>query len=197
MRGLVMDHAADKNVRNIDNEFMFGPALLVCPVTQYKAVNREVYLPATSGWYDLQTGTYYEGGKSYLVDAPLGKVPVFAKAGAIIPMGPEIQYTDEKLADPLTLFVFEGADGSFTLYEDDGTSYDYEKGMFSTIGFKFDNSNRKLTITAVVGQYPGMLRERKFNIVLIKPETGKGIDSKALQFQPVTYQGKELSITLN
>jgi alpha-D-xyloside xylohydrolase len=118
MRALIMDHAVDKNVLNIADEFMFGPSLLVCPVYDYKVRDRKVYLPSTSNWYNLLSGEFFEGGKEYTVAAPLEKIPVFVKEGAIVPVGPDIQYVNEKLADPITLFVFEGKDGSFALYED-------------------------------------------------------------------------------
>jgi alpha-D-xyloside xylohydrolase len=128
MRGLAMDFPTDKGVYNIGDQYLFGPALMVCPVHVYKAREREVYFPAGSGWYDFYSGKYSEGGLTMAVPAPYERMPLFVKAGSIVPVGPEIEYTAQKPADPVTLYVYTGADASFTLYEDEGTNYNYEKG---------------------------------------------------------------------
>ncbi len=128
MRAMVMDFGSDLNVESIGDQYMFGPSLLVAPVYKYKARTREVYLPASCGWYDLYTGKYFTGGQKIDADAPYERMPLFVKEGSIIPVGPDIQYVDEKPADPLTLLVYTGRDCVFTLYEDEGINYNYEHG---------------------------------------------------------------------
>ncbi len=123
MRALMMDFAHNQKVMNIGDQYRFGPALLVNPVVEYKARTREVYLPKGVDWYYLQSGRYYTGGQTIQVDAPYTEMPLFAKAGSILPCGPEIQFTTEKPADPIRLFIYTGADGSFTLYEDENINY--------------------------------------------------------------------------
>jgi alpha-D-xyloside xylohydrolase len=135
MRGLIMDFPNDPKVRDISDQYLFGPSLLVAPVYEYGARSRSVYLPAGTSWYDFYTGEKLEGGASVDAKAPLNRMPLFVKAGAIVPVGPEIQYTGEKPNAPLTLHVYTGQDGAFTLYEDDGTSYRYEKGEHAAIRF--------------------------------------------------------------
>ena len=110
---------------------MFGSSLLINPVCEYKQHNRELYLPKCAGWYDLYSGKWYAGGQKIIADAPYERMPVFVKAGSIIPFGPELQYTSEKPADTITLNIYTGADASFNLYEDEGTNYNYEKGAFA------------------------------------------------------------------
>ncbi len=128
MRAMVMDFGDDKEVLNIGDQYMFGPSILVAPVCRYKARSREVYFPSSSGWYDLYTGNYIFSGHKLQVDAPYERMPLFVREGSIIPAGPDIQFTDEKPGDPITLFVYSGRNCSFTLYEDEGTNYNYEKG---------------------------------------------------------------------
>lgn len=143
MRALVMDFGYDKNVLSIGDQFMFGPSLLINPVTEFKARSRNIYLPQNTAWFGLFDGKYYEGGKTILVDAPYENIPIFVKAGSIILFGPEIQYASEKPANPIKLFIYTGNDASFTLYEDEDINYNYEKGMFSTITFNY-NEKKKL-----------------------------------------------------
>ncbi len=111
MRALVMDFGSDRNVLNIGDQYMFGPSLLVNPVTEYKARTRSVYLPAGTGWYNLKSGAFVQGGQTIQADAPYGDIPVFVKEGSIVPCGPEIEYTDQKPADTIRLFIYTGADG--------------------------------------------------------------------------------------
>jgi alpha-D-xyloside xylohydrolase len=196
MRPLVMDHAADPAVLDIADEFMFGPDLLVCPVYNFRARTREVYLPATSGWYELLSGQYFEGGKTYTAGAPLEKIPVYAREGAILPMGPEMQYTGEKPADPLTLYIFEGKDGRFNLYEDEGTTYGYEKGAFATLEFTWDNAGRKLSVGKLQGDFPGLVRERTLTIKLITKAGKGGIDSRSVPVRTLVYSGEAVEIKL-
>ena len=165
MRPLVMDFGAENpEVNNIGDQFMFGPALMVCPVYTYQAREREVYLPESTVWYDFYTGKVMDGGWQK-VAAPYERIPLYVRAGAILPYGPEIQYSDEKPAENITLYVYEGADGEFTLYEDEGTNYNYEQGKYAMIPFTYDEATRTLTIGARKGEFDGMLKERDFTIV--------------------------------
>ena len=134
MRALVMDHGKDTKVNNISDQYMFGNSLMVCPVYEYRAVKRDVYFPNTTGWYDFYTGKFVPGGIRQAVDAPYSRMPLYVREGAIIPFGPEIQFVDEKKPENITLFVYGGKNGSFTLYEDEGVNYNYEKG-FAMIEF--------------------------------------------------------------
>jgi len=130
MRGLIMDFPNDRNVTNINDEYLFGSSFLINPVYEMNALNRKVYLPAGTGWYDLYTGKYFEGNAIINADAPFSRMPVFVKEGSIIPFGPTLQYAMEKKADNISLYVYTGKNASFTLYEDDDTTYNYEKGKY-------------------------------------------------------------------
>ena len=194
MRALVMDFGQDKKVLNIGDQFMFGPALLINPVTEYKARARRVYLPAGTGWYNLKTSRFFEGGQTIQADAPYADIPIFAKQGSIIPFGPEIQYSTEKSADPIRLFVYTGADGTFTLYEDQNVNYNYEKGAFSIIPFTYSEEAQSLTIGARRGEFAGMLKERTFEIVWISKDKPVGLDFEAAPAKMVRYDGSELVV---
>jgi alpha-D-xyloside xylohydrolase len=196
MRPLMMDHPGDTAVLDVADEYMFGPDLLVCPVYTYHARTREVYLPATSGWYDILTGQWYEGGKTITAEAPLEKIPVYAREGAILPLGPELQYTGEKPADPLTLFIFEGKDGKFTLYEDEGTTYGYEKGAFAGIEFTWDNANKKLSVGKIQGDFPGLVKERTIEVKLITKAGEGGIGSRSIPVRTLAYSGEAVEMDL-
>lgn len=195
MRALVMDFGDDKNVLSIGDEYMFGPSLLVAPVYKYKAGSREVYFPASAGWYDLYTGNYIFGGHRLKVDAPYERMPVFVKEGSIIPAGPEIQFTDEKPGDTLTVFVYSGRNCSFTLYEDEGTNYNYEKGACSTIKFSYDNASGELTVGDRNGEYDGMIRSRAFNIIWIDKDHPLPFDTEIKPHASVTYEGKRIVVS--
>ena len=170
MRALVMDFGSDSKVLNIGDQYMFGPALLVNPVTEYKARTRLVYLPAGNGWYDFRSGKYFEGGQTIQADAPYSVIPLFVKAGSIIPCGPEIQYATEKQADTLRLFVYTGADGNFRLYEDENVNNNYEKGAFSIIPIQYQEKDRTLIIGKRQSSFPGMLNVRTIEIIRIGKE---------------------------
>jgi alpha-D-xyloside xylohydrolase len=118
-----MDFATDTTVLNIDDQYLFGSSLLVNPVYEYRASKRSLYLPACAGWYDLYTGKWYAGKQKMTAEAPYERIPVFVKAGSIIPFGPALQYTAEKPADTITFNVYAGADAAFNLYEDEGLNY--------------------------------------------------------------------------
>lgn len=187
MRPLVMDFAYDTNVLNIDDQYMFGSALMVCPVYEYKARQREVYFPEGAGWYNFTDGRFIEGGKSQSVKAPYHQMPLFVAAGSIIPMGEPIQHTKEVQND-LEIRVYAGKDGAFTLYEDEGTNYNYENGLFSTIEISYNDNERTITIGERKGEFDGMNKERTLELKLIQP--GK-TSSKS-----ILYNGDEQSVVL-
>jgi len=194
MRAMLMDFPKDSNVLDIPDQYMFGPEILVAPVTDYKARNRSVYLPDETMWYDFHTGKMIAGGQSIIADAPITDLPLYVKAGSILPLGPDMQYASEKPADPIELRIFPGADGEFVLYEDEGTTYDYENGAFSEIAFKWDDKTRTLTIADRVGTYDGMLQNRTFNIVLVSELNGYGSKLSAHFDKTVKYHGNVIRV---
>jgi alpha-D-xyloside xylohydrolase len=179
MRALVMDFPGDAKVREISDQYMFGPALMVCPVYAYGARNRKVYFPGNEGWYNLYSGSYIAGNQTISVDAPYERMPLFVRAGSIVPFGPEIMYSDEKQPETITLFVYGGHDGSFTLYEDEGVNYNYEKGDYATIPFIYNDANKTLEIGERKGTFNGMLKQRMFNIVYADQENPAAMKSGA------------------
>jgi alpha-D-xyloside xylohydrolase len=193
MRGLVMDFSRDKHVLEIDDQFMFGPAFLVNPVTQPKALYRQVYLPMGVNWYNFWTGKKYTGGQTIPVPSPINEIPLFIKAGSIIPMGPFIQYATES-ADPIEIRIYPGADGEFVLYEDENDNYNYENGAYSTIKFKWDDKAHQLSIHEREGSFNGMLESRTFNVVLID----KSIASEkcGLVIKRIRYNGTTTMVNL-
>jgi alpha-D-xyloside xylohydrolase len=195
MRHLVMDYPTDLNVRSLDNQFMFGPALMVNPVTTAGTTKRSVYLPAGK-WYDFWTGTTLTGNRTITADAPLDRIPLFVKAGSILPMGPEITYATQS-ADPLEIRIFKGADGKFVLYEDEGDSYRYEQGIYSEIPFSYKESNAQLIIGARKGSFPNMLEKRTFKIVVVDSYHGMGLNSPTRFDTIVSYDGTPATISLD
>jgi alpha-D-xyloside xylohydrolase len=191
MRPLVMDFRADATARELADEYMFGPAFLVSPITEYKARTRPVYLPAGTDWYDFWTGTRMAGGQTIAAAAPLERLPLYMRAGAIVPVGPEQQYIGEKPDAPVTLYVYAGANGRFSLYEDDGKSYGYERGEFARIPIDWNDATRTLTIGARSGRYPGMPASRTFSIVLVTPQAAAGYG--ATGGTAITYTGSAIS----
>ena len=194
MRGLPMDFPDDPKVRDLSDQWMFGPALMPCPVYEYQARSREVYFPE-GGWYDIYTGEYIQGSQTQVVPAPYERIPLFARAGSIIPYGPEIEWSGEKPADDICLYVYSGTDVDFTLYEDDGLTYGYEKGKFSTIPISWDEASGTLTIGARQGTFPGALEKRSFRVVLVDPSHPVPYDPDA-SGQPVSYEGSSISLRL-
>jgi alpha-D-xyloside xylohydrolase len=193
MRGLVMDFERDPKVRDVKDEYLFGHALLVAPVTVYKATSRDVYLPAGADWYDFYTGARTAGGQTLNVEAPATRIPVFVRAGSIVPTGPVTQYVDEHPDAPLTLVVYTGADGRFSLYEDDGTSNGYQRGAYTRIPLSYDDKAGVLTIGARGGSYPGMVANRTFRVKFVTPgvSTMDGLDRFDKQ---VAYTGAALVV---
>ncbi|TRW26696.1 DUF5110 domain-containing protein [Flavobacterium zepuense] len=195
MRPLFMDFAADSKTENISDQFMFGPAFMVCPVYSYEARKRNVYFPAGSNWFDFYTGKYISGGQQLSVDAPYEHIPLFIREGAIIPVGPEMQYSNEKPADKIVLYVYKGKDGSFTLYEDEDNNYNYETGKYSNIAFTYNNANNTLTIGERKGEFTGMIKNRTFTIVTVSKDKPKAFTYDA-EGQTVNYNGQKQTITL-
>jgi len=189
MRPLVMDFMADANVLNVSDTYMFGPAFMVAPVYEYGARTREIYFPECEGWYDFYTGSYLEGGVRKTVDAPYDRMPLYVRAGSVVPFGPEMQWSDEKPAEVIDLYVYQGADGSFTLYEDENVNYNYEKGAYAMIDFYYDEASKTLKIGERQGEFPGMLKERTFNVIPVS-KAGKGAA------QSVRYTGEAVEVSL-
>lgn len=195
MRPLVMDFREDKTAREVTDQYMFGPAFLVSPITAYKARSRSVYLPKAD-WYDFWTGAMSAGGKTVDVAAPYDRIPLFVRAGSIVPFGPELQYAAEKPADPVTLYVYTGANGSFSLYEDDGMTNGYEKGQFARIPFSWDEKSKTLTIGKREGAFPGMLAERTFRVVFVSKSKPTGFSFDAEPDKTVAYRGDAVTVKL-
>ena len=197
MRALVMDFNGDDKVLDIKDQWMFGSALMACPVGKYAQYSRNVYLPKQKGWYDFYTGKYYAGGQTILADAPYDKIPVYVPEGAILPVGPEMEWSDQKKAELIDLYVYAGKDGSYTLYEDEGTNYNYEKGKYATIDFQYNDAQKTVTIGARKGSFDGMLQKRRFNVVLVNAAKGQGVSlDKAPKGKMVSYSGKQVVVKL-
>lgn len=211
MRALVMDFADDKKALEINNQYMFGKSLLVCPVTDsmyskpgttvnvedYSRIKtHEVYLPKGTDWYDFWTGEGLKGGQTVEKEAPIDIIPLYVRAGSILPIGPRVHYATEKKWDNLEIRVYPGADGEFTLYEDENDNYDYEKGMYSTITFKWDDARKVLTINDRNGSFPGMLNDRKFSITKVFKNTGVGMETVEKYDRVVTYNGRRVLVKL-
>ncbi|HBL33968.1 MAG TPA: alpha-xylosidase [Porphyromonadaceae bacterium] len=197
MRALIMDFPKNERVTDISNQYMFGPALMVCPIYEYKARSREVYFPHCSGWYDLYTGKFIEGNQTKNIHSPYERMPLFVKGGSIIPYGPEIEYTDEKKSERITLYVYAGEDGSFSLYEDEGTNYEYEKSNYSIIPLTYHDSTKTLVIGERRGNgFKSLLKNRVFNIVYVNPENPKAFNPE-MSGTEIQYEGTEISVKLS
>jgi alpha-D-xyloside xylohydrolase len=193
MRPLVMDFRTDTRAQNTGDQFLYGPSILVNPVTEPGATTRHLYLP-DAPWFDFWSGKRLEGGKS--IDAPvtLERIPLYVRAGAILPIGPDVEYAAEKPADPLDLRVYRGANGSFTLYEDENDTYDYEKGIYATIPIRWDEAAKTLTIGERSGSFPGMLANRTFRVVFVDENHGVGLGSTSQADRVVQYTGKSVEV---
>ncbi|MBN2611918.1 MAG: glycoside hydrolase family 31 protein [Bacteroidales bacterium] len=207
MRGLTFDFMHDSATHNINDQYMFGPSFLVCPVTKplyylpdnhkmnTKEFTKSIYLPEGTKWIDFWTGKSYDGGRSMKADASFETMPIFVKAGSIIPMGPFIQYSTE-MTDPVELRIYPGADGKFTLYEDENDNYNYEKGMYSIISFEWKDAEKILTIDDRKGEFPGMKAERTFNIHIVNETLGHGVDVISGPQKTLKYSGKKVMVKL-
>jgi alpha-D-xyloside xylohydrolase len=194
MRPLVMDFRTDVRAQNTWDQFMYGPAFLVNPVTEPAATSRQVYLPDAK-WYDFWSGASAHGAREITAEAPLDRLPLYVRAGSIIPLGPEVEWSTEKPADPIELRVYRGADGEFTLYEDENDNYNYEKGVHATIPFRWDDAKQVLTIADRQGQFPGMLASRTFRVVFVGENHGVGIAPSDTPDKVVQYFGKQITVT--
>jgi alpha-D-xyloside xylohydrolase len=196
LRPLVMDFPSDAAARRVADQYLFGPAFLVSPVTEHGARRRMVVLPLGASWYDFWTGGMIAGGQAIDAPAPYDAMPVHVRAGSIVPFGPELQWTGEKPADPVTLFVYAGADGTFTLYEDDGLTYGYEKGAFARIPLRWNDATATLTIGKRQGSFPGMLASRTFEVVVVGKAKPVGFSFEPKADRTVRYDGAELAVRL-
>ena len=193
MRALVMDFNGDAQVNDIKDQWMFGPSLMACPVGYYKARNRSVYFPRQRGWYDLYTGEFIEGGQRLVVDAPYERIPVYVPEGSILPFGPDMEWSDEKPAELINLYVYAGRDAEFTLYEDEGTNYNYEKGKYATFSIRYDDATRTITFGERKGQFAGMLKERRFNVILVTKDAPVPLSEAPATGCMVKYSGKTVT----
>ena len=161
-----MDYPHDPEVRDLSDQWLFGPAIMVCPVFEYKATRRSVYFPEGT-WYDFYTGEKIEGGRRITVDAPYERIPLYVRAGSIIPMGPDMEWTDEKPLEAVTLMVYPGANSDSPLYEDDGLTYGYERGEYAVTRIHWNNAVGKADIGPREGTYPGMPEGRTYKVVVV------------------------------
>lgn len=194
MRGMVMDFPDDSAVNKISTQYLFGPSLMINPVYDYRAISRELYLPKGQGWYNLYTGKYMEGGQKINADAPYERMPVYVKEGSIIPFGPELQYTAEKPASTITLYVYTGRDASFSIYEDEDTNYNYENGAYATIPVTYNEALKTLIIGKREGAFNGMLKEREFKIVWIKRNIPVELDFGKHADAVIRYKGSKKTV---
>jgi alpha-D-xyloside xylohydrolase len=195
-RPLVMDWRTDPKTWNLGDQFMFGPALLVNPVLKADATRRSVYLPAAAAWYDFWTGKSLTGGQEIEADAPLDRMPLFVRAGSIVPMGPQIEYATQDPAGPIELRIYRGADGKFDLYEDTGDGYEYEKGQHSVIPIRWDDRSSVLTIGSRQGSFSGMIEHREFRVVLVSSGHGIGSDVTSSVNADISYKGEAVETTI-
>ena len=213
MRALMMDFANDKKALNINDQFMLGKSIMVSPITNAMylkpVVNgndsllaedfstiktKELYLPAGASWYDFWTGEKLSGGERVNKETPLDIIPLFVRAGSIIPIGPVVQYAEEKKWDNLEIRIYPGANGKFVLYEDENDNYNYEKGMYSTISFNWDDRKKTLTIHDRNGSFPGMLQTRKFNIVMVSNNKAVAENIATSADKVISYTGKKVVV---
>jgi len=210
LNALPLDFTADKKVQDIIDEYLFGNSILVAPVVQSmytgksndkvyedfsKAKSRKVYLPEGANWFDFWTGKKLDGGQEITRETPIDLIPLYVKAGSILPWGPKVQFATEKKWDDLEIRVYPGANGEFTLYEDENDNYNYEKGLYSTITFNWNDANKTLTISDCKGEFPGMLKNRKFQIVLVNEQNGAGMNPVG-KAKSIKYSGKKLVLKL-
>lgn len=208
MRALFMDFPEDTTLHDTDGEYMFGRSLLVAPVTRPMYVDKagninlnatqtkDVYLPKGSGWYDFWTGEFILGGRNVAKPTPIDIIPLYVRAGSILPVGPDVQYATEKKWDNLEIRVYPGADGSFVVYEDENDNYNYEKGNYTTIMFSWHDKDRTLEVSDRNGRFPGMLMQRKFRIVVADRDKGSFQKHTVNPDRVLTYRGKALKIRL-
>ncbi len=194
MRALVMDFRTDAQAASIGDQFMYGPAFLVKPVIDPGVGTVRLYLPEAE-WYDFWNGAPVQGPRMLDAPSPLDRMPILIRAGSIVPMGPQVQWSTEKAADPIELRIYPGADGEFTLYEDENDDYNYEKGSYATIPFHWDDGKQSLTIGDRRGEFPGMLADRAFHVVFVGENHGTGIEPVEIPDKVIHYSGKQVTVT--
>jgi alpha-D-xyloside xylohydrolase len=204
MRALAFDFRTDAAINNIPDQYMFGPAFLVNPVTEQLYSNsktsaeiktRKVYLPKSTSWYDFWTGEVLNGGQTLDVQVPIEKIPLFIKAGSIIPMGPFLQYATEKDADTIELRVYAGANGQFTIYEDENDNYNYEKGKHTEIQISYNDITKQLTIGDRIGRFDNLPHNKTFNIVWVSKGNGTGVDITKKCDATIAYIGNRIELS--
>jgi alpha-D-xyloside xylohydrolase len=206
MRALVMDFADDRDALDLNDQFMFGKSILVCPVTDgmysrdreedFSTIGeRELYLPRGADWFDFWTGEKFTGGQTITRETPIDIMPLYIRTGSILPIGPKVQYAEEKNWETLEIRIYEGADGEFVLYEDENDNYNYEQGMYSTITFTWNDEENSLAISNRSGSFPGMLTDRTFNIVMVSEGNGRGMDPSQTD-REITYTGERIEVSL-
>ena len=193
MRSLAFDFRNDPKALDISDEFLFGPSLLVAPVTEAGATERDVYLPAGTDWYDFWTGERLHGGQTVRRAAPLDVLPLYVRAGTVLPLGPEEQYTGADPDRTIELRVYPGADGETRLYDDDGTTYRYEKGEREMLAVHWNDAARRVDFAAVQGRYAGALAHRQFQVAVVSATDATG-EGAAQQARPVQYAGEPMQV---
>jgi alpha-D-xyloside xylohydrolase len=213
LRALPMDFPRDPKATELGNEYMFGPAFLVRPVTEAQYVNRPdknapvpanftqtksvgVYLPAGTTWVDFWTGKRQTGNQTVQRETPIDLMPLYVRAGSVLPLAPRQQYIGEKDGAPLEIRVYPGADGEFTLYEDENDNYNYEKGAYATIRMRWNDKTRQLTLEDRTGNFPGMQASRTFRVVLVDEQHGTGLGEDNAPAKEVQYAGRKTSVKL-
>lgn len=197
MRPLVMDFPTDRRALEQRHEFMFGPSLLVAPITEGKVNQWSVYLPQhDEGWIDFWSGEKLNCGQSVNINASLDKIPLFVKAGSILPLGPEKQYASEYIDKPWEIRIYPGSDATFVVYEDEGDNYTYEKGKSATFELTWKDADKILEISDRKGSFEGMKEEKILNIIVVSPRQGTGVKLSA-PTQTVTYSGKRLQVNIS
>jgi alpha-D-xyloside xylohydrolase len=193
MRALPLEFSSDAGAREVSDQFLFGPALMINPVTTEGATQRKLYLPAGSDWVDFWSGKRVSGGQTIDAEAPLDKMPIYARSGSVIPFGPIADSSSAK-ADPIDIRIYAGADGNFSLYEDEGDNYDYEHGAYTIIPLHWDDRAETLSIGDRQGTFPGMLERRTFRVVRVSESRGVGLAPAAEADATVEFTGKAVSV---
>jgi alpha-D-xyloside xylohydrolase len=197
MRALPLAYPEDANTHSVKYDFLFGQSFLVAPVIQAGATSRQVYLPAGSNWIDFWTGTKTSGGQSVNKEVDIQTLPIYVKAGSIIPFGPKVQYSTQTPWDSLEVRIYPGADGTFTLYEDESDNYNYEQGKYTEIPFSWNEANQELTVGARVGDYTGKIQNRKFAVVLVDSQTGIGSEQSFRISKVIDYNGSPVTVGID